>query len=70
MIALISLTDAGNIFKAHAVKQSQLFNGCEGFFTFSQNSIKEILSFVKFSKVIICNQIIREGCALSAHLSF
>ena len=27
------------IFKAHAVKQSPLINGCEGLFSFSQNSI-------------------------------
>lgn len=31
MIALISLTDVCGIFKAHAVNQWGLFNGCEGF---------------------------------------
>lgn len=31
MKALISLTDVPSIFKAHAVKQLALVNGCEGF---------------------------------------
>lgn len=67
MIALISLTDAGNILKAYAVNQLQLINSCEGFILFCKpkNSIKDILYFVKSCQLKLKKF---SKCALGAHL--
>ena len=54
MIALISLTDVPASLRRMPLINGDCLTAVRVFiFTFSQNSIKDILSFVKFSKVII-----------------